>query len=1147
MKLLAMIALGILLSVATTAHAQTQTTGQISGTAADASGAVIPSAQITVVNSNTGQTRTTESNAEGYYNVPLLDAGNYTVTITAKGFQTVRREGITVAVSRSVLVDFRLQVGAVQEKVTIYAQEPLIEPSNPNTTTTFDATQLGSIPDPGNDLTYLANLAPGAIMNTYSPGQFPNGNVEFNGLPSTSNNFTIDGVEANNPYFSTNLTGASGLQLGLNAIQEVSINTESYAVDQGRLGGSQLNYITKSGSDNFHGNAWYLWNGDAMNARNFFSNLQGITKKPRSNVNEFGASFGGPILKDKLFFFADLEGTRIILPETLTSTLPTPTYDAYVLQQLPLGGVDSGGATLPPQPAEVPLYQSMFKLLGDTSLGLPTAVSGCPFDATTPGAEDGCANTRRFSLAPPTSETLFTLKLDYVRSTKDSFWIRFQINNGSTVSPDPVNSIFDLRTPAPIRSAAAGWTHIFSPNLTNQFNPGISYQSAVQNLVSPSQAHAALPISLSNGAFSVIGGNQSFVPSGFANTVWQLTDNIVWTRGRHTLKFGASLRRPLTTNLSNSSLVIPFVDQFSLAEFTYGAAGETFQSFPQSASLRIASANLGVYAMDTVRATQKLTLTFGLRADWNSDPVNKQRAFSLLNGSFDTISHDVNQPLNQVILANQAKLYANTPLLQWQPRLALAYALSPTTVFRGGFGLFGDALATTPSDTVGSLPPANFSPRGGLMGPVGGVGIFPGVPGSAVDTLLAANKQFQSGFANGALSCASPIAPPGDCLPVLSYFSYQSPSGRGIQSPYSMQWSVGLEHQFAANFRLAANYVGTSYQNGFYTNNSLNVSQSFCAGCFAPIAFNSSVDARFSSVGATQTGASSSYNALQVVAQKRMSHGLSLQLNYTYGHCLDYESNGGLLAFNIGALNGLPPEGLKRFYGNCDYDIRNSLNGSYLYELPFHSKHSWINSLVGGWGVSGTAFVRGGLPFSVQSPGGTFLFNNGFPVLYANAVPGQNAYEKNNIPNVTSPGTIQWLNPNAFQSVIDPSTFSCVPANNPQACQDGNLARNSFRGPNFRWGDFSITKRFKISERFTFRFDTQFFNVFNHPNFGLPGGATGFGSPGYPAAGVPTEPSTLFGFGTISNTVSPSTSLLGGKLGGDSSVRMIALQGRLEF
>src|SRR5216684_347895 len=469
---LRLLALGILLFMVVNAHGQTLTTGQITGVVADATGAVVPKAQITVLSKDTGVKRTTESNTSGYYVVPLLDPGNYTVTVSSAGLQTVSREGVTVQVGHSVLLEFRLEVGTLVEKVTVSTAPPLIEPSNPNTTTTFNSTELADLPNPGSDLSYAANLAPGVLGNVAFANSFSNGNFEFNGLGSSSNDFTVDGLDANSPYLNVNLTGASGLQLGLNAVQEVTINTSAYSVTGGRMGASEITYITKSGGNSFHGNAYELWNGAAMNARNFFVNARGLPK-PASNVNQFGASVGGPIRKDKLFFFTDLEGIRLVLPVLLNSTLPTPAYQTYVLQQLPLGGVDTVfGGNLPPEPLEVPLYQKMFTLMGDTNRGVPLAVFGCPFDVgggspATPNDGNGCANQRLFSASPKTNETLWTLKLDYKLNEKNSLWFRFQLNNGSTVTPDPVNPFLDGLTPKPVRAGTAAWTHIFSPNLVN--------------------------------------------------------------------------------------------------------------------------------------------------------------------------------------------------------------------------------------------------------------------------------------------------------------------------------------------------------------------------------------------------------------------------------------------------------------------------------------------------------------------------------------------------------------------------------------------------------------------------------------------------------------------------------------------------------
>jgi len=1136
-RIFAAVVIGMVFFVVSSARPQSLTTGAIVGSIQDATGAVVPKAQVTVLSKERGFTRTTESNAEGYYAVPQVDPGNYIVTVQARGLQTISRENITVAVGHSVNVNFQLQVGSVSQKVDVIADRAaLIEPSNPNTTTTLNSRELADVPNPGNDLTYVTSFAPGALLNTGSSNQGGSGKVQFNGLPDVANDFSIDGLDANNPYFNTNAFGASGLQLGLNAIQEVSVNTASYSVDQGRQEAAQINYVTKSGTNSFHGNGYEIWNGSAMNANNFFNNMKGV-KKPRSNVNEFGASVGGPILKNKLFFFADVESIRIILPATLISTLPTPAYQTYVLQQLPLGGQDDFGNTLPPQAAEVPLYKNMFALMGDTSKGVPLSIFGCPLDAVPgSGQADGCANTRTFSVAPPVKETLFTAKLDYRFTSRDTFWFRFQLNNGSLLIPDSVSAVFDLVYSAPVRSGAAGWTHVFSPNLVNQFNPGITYNSGLDKIVDASKAQALFPIAYTPPPFSSIGGLQYFAPAGSVNTVWQLSDNLSWNRGNHSLKFGENMRRVLISDFSKSLFVIPFEFACTLPEFTYGASCFTKKSFPKAIGDRLKSVNFDFYAMDTLKATRKLTVTAGLRMAWNSNPVSQHNTFSKLIGSFENMSHDVNQPLNQVIIANQEKAYAPTPLLQWQPRVALAYEIGPKTILRAGFGIFATTLEGRLPVVLSGNAPSNATFDSGIFTSVGGIGIAPGVPGSSVDAAVAANQQFQAGFAAGELSCPSPLAAPGNCLPPVAFNSL---SGGRQEYPYSMQWSSGMERSLGKNIGLTVQYLGTRAVKMLYDSHP-NSYQQWCQGCFANLPFSAPPDPRFGSVLSHPTGATSSYHALQVTGRKRVSHGLTFQMNYTYSHCLDTYSNGGFQAFNANSGGSYLPVSLRHYYGNCDYDVRHSLNGWYLYELPLHPKKAWLDYAVGGWQISGTLFLRGGLPLTVFSSGTTIKFFNGNPGLLANSVAGQSPYTETPITGVTQPGTIQWLNPNAFQSVIDRTTSTCFPTTNVQNCQDGDAGRNQFRAPGFRWTDLDIGKRFKISEKVSFKFDAQFYNLFNHPNFFYP-------NSGAPNAGIPGKPATLTSFGTISQTASPETGLLGGHIGGDSSVRMIALRGRIEF
>ena len=1128
------VALAVLLGLAVCAPAQTNTSGEISGLVTDASGAILTRAAVTVLNKDNGTQRSTSTNSDGYYRVPLLPPGAYTVTVTAASFQTFTRDRVTVDIGHAVHLDFKLQVGSVETKVEVSSEAPLIEPTNPNTTTSYSERDLTDIPNPGGDMSHVAVIAPGAIMNVGSSNTYVGGNVEFNGLSSVANDFRVDGLDANDTWENLNRSGATGLQLGLASIQEASVSTEGYGADQSSYGASQINFVTKSGTNSFHGSLSYNWNGSVLNAANYFSKLQGV-KKPRSNVNQFAGSVGGPIIKSKLFFFGSIEGTRIVLPALENNTLPTPDYETYVLTQLPLGGFDPAlGITLPPEPDEVAPYQSLFTTLGDTGGGTPLVVPGCPLTISQTG--DGCAAQHHFTVSPPSSETLYTGKVDYNITTKDATFYRLQWDDGKVINPSATNAIWNLGATWPQRSVVGRWAHTFSPNLLNEFNPGFSYWSRVHSTVNPHGTD--FPIMLSATPFTFFGSGQNTY--GNSARVWQISDNLTWSVGRHSFRFGNSTRHSRFGSFETVGYaVIPFVYTCSLYEFTFGAACQTYQAFPTYGIDHISNVSMDNYAMDTIRVTQKFTLTVGLRLGFESNPTSQEHVLARLTSSWDSLSHDPNQPLNQVIVPNQSHLFADTHPFKWQPRLAVAYQLTPKTIFRAGGGVFANPLLGFIPSYADENAPSDVFVQGGVFGPAGGIGMFPGVPGSAIDADAAANQAFQAGFANGVQSCAA-TSPPPDCIPGVNFTIFDSQKQK---FPDIYQWSFGVEHQFGENWGLTVRYVGTRSTHGFYSDNP-NAYQFFCDGCFTGYSYAQPQDGRFGDIFPFKTGTNSKYNGLQLTAVKRLSQGLSFQLNYTYSHCVDEITNGGVIIFNANESFGSYNGDLGRLRGNCDFDFRHSLNGSYIYDLPFHANSKLLNEIVGNWQVSGTIFARDGFPFSVFSaPVGGFA--NGTPPLFANVVSGQGIYDRQPIAGVTTPGSIQWLNPDAFQSVTDPTTFGCYPATSPQYCQQGNSGRNAYRSPKFVWSDFSLTKRFPITESVKLRMDMQAYNIFNHPNFGLPNGA--YGSIGNAYAGIPGDPSTLDGFGTISNTVGPATSLLGGQIGGDSSVRMIALRIGIDF
>ena len=1140
---------------------QGETTSAIVGQVSDATGAAVPGAAVTITNREIGLKRSVRTDESGRFNFPQLKPGAYSVNVEAEGFEPQQKDTVSAALGQKQTVDFRLRIAQSKQTVQISSEAPILNPENANTSTTLNTRALEDLPNPGGDLTYPIQFAAGALINTagsgndFVGGSNGYGNVEFNGLPALSNGYIVDGLETNDPLTNLNSGLSTNLVLGLNSISEVTVNTLSYAVDLGRYGASQVNYVTKSGSNQFHGNLYELWNGSKFNAADYFTNATPGNHKPRSTVNHFGGSVGGPLVHDKLFFFFDSEWVRIALPIVTATTVPTPAFQNYVLQQLPAGGADSVTESVyQPSPQSVPFYQKLFSLYGNTN-GTPLAVLGCPFDVggvvpSIANDGNGCANRQSVSHSSDDHEQVQTGRIDYNLNEKNTIWFRFQADTGVQAAyTDPINPLFDSISPQPLYSFAAGYTHVFTQNLVNYFNPAFSWYESLFGPADFQKTLSAFPIVLqgsgANAPFTTVGGLDNTWVQGRRASRFFINDNLAWNHGAHEFRFGTNTRIFRLNDYDFGEGSVPTVTYTTLPEFIYGIASTATETFPTSANEPFNFLNLDFYAQDTWKVTKKLTWTFGIRDTFNSNPLNPHEQIARLGGSFDNISHDVDQPLNAAIHTGLRNIFSSTPLAILQPRTAIAWQFEPKTVMRTGFGIFSDILPGSIADVVGVNPPYVRTFQGGLLGTVGGAAIAPGVPDSATDAVVAANKTFSSGFPQGQISCASVNANPATCLPPVAITAI--PDGE-LHAPYFMEWSLGLEHELGSTGSLLAQYVDTRAVNQPYLTQ-VNGYQTVCAGCFAPFPYGQSTDPRFAAVTQFSTGANSHYDGLQVTAMKRFGNGFMGQLNYTWSRCMDTVSNGGFLQFSAGGILSPLPGDLARDYGPCDYDIRHNLNAQYVYQLPGKIGNRPLGFALNGWQVSGTVFWHSGIPFSVlstpYSANGNGIVNGSGP-LFASVVPGVPLYQHKPIPGVTQPGTMQWLNPNAFVSTVDPSTGKCYDPSNlnnpnpdsPQNCQFGNLGRNALRGPNFTWSDFYLTKWFPLTERVKLRFDAQLFNVFNHPNFGLPSMSL---------AGIPGKPATQTGFGALTYTTSPPTGLLGVGLGGDSTPRMIAFQLRLQF
>ena len=391
----------IALVMAPSLGAQSLVTGDLTGTVTDPSGAVVSGATVTLKSDANGSIRTTTTGANGTYRFSLLSPGSFTVTVTASGFSKAQST-TQVNVGQASIADLKMAIGSSSSTIEVTGAAPLVNAENADLSTNFNQNLIANQPNGGNDITYVAQTAPGVNMNT----GMGYGNFQTSGLPATSNVFTVNGENDMDPFLNLNNSGATNLTLGKNDLQEATVITNPYSGQYGQQAGVQVSYVTKSGSNQFHGNAEYWWTGRAMDANDYFNNLNG-TPRPFANNNEWADSFGGPIKKDKLFFFADNEGIRYIVPSTTTVFSPTVAFSNATLANLALT-----------DPASVPLYSKMFNLYQSApgySRGVPVTGGGCE-DFTFAG---NCFQQYGATPALPGTEYIISGRIDYNMSDRD--------------------------------------------------------------------------------------------------------------------------------------------------------------------------------------------------------------------------------------------------------------------------------------------------------------------------------------------------------------------------------------------------------------------------------------------------------------------------------------------------------------------------------------------------------------------------------------------------------------------------------------------------------------------------------------------------------------------------------------------------------
>src|SRR6202167_6070609 len=605
-------------------QAQTSTTGNIAGIVTDPTGAVVPGASVTLRNLDTGNSTSKTSNAEGSYNFALLAPGNYSLSANATGFQGIVQK-VTVALGASVAANLKLSISSQSETIDVTEQVTGVQTEDANLTTNFSAQQIAVLPNPGNDLNAVALTAPGAVMNTTGGSVFGGGNYEFSGLPSNSNVFTYDGANDNDPYFNINNSGATNLTLGLNDVQETSVVTNGYSGQFGGLAGANINYVSKSGTNAFHGNAEYWWNGRALNSNNYFRNQANavagspIDPRPFVNANQYATSVGGTIRKDKAFFFVDYEGIRLVIPSLFSVNLPTQPFENAVIANL--NSVN---------PSSVPFYNQLFGIWNATPgvAGAQNTLSGGGCSNVTTlagiafGAANPCAEELQGGTSQATNDYLIVGRYDQTLGNNDKLFVRVQHESGQQATyTDPLNPAFDAHSAQPEWQSQLSETHTFGNNKVNNLVASLQWYSALFTMTNPTAEFQTLSQTVAFGDNSLFPLNNegTAFPQGRSVTQYGIVDDFSWTRGRHGLRFGVNFRRDDVSD-HNFTGVIPCAQETSLNDFAFGGVAPVppggtpggsilSQNFPLNTNVPIALYQLGWYAADEFKVTSNLKLT----------------------------------------------------------------------------------------------------------------------------------------------------------------------------------------------------------------------------------------------------------------------------------------------------------------------------------------------------------------------------------------------------------------------------------------------------------------------------------------------------------------------------------------------------------
>jgi Carboxypeptidase regulatory-like domain/TonB-dependent Receptor Plug Domain len=1066
----------VVLAVATLA-AQTFR-GTILGTVTDATGAVVSGAKVTVRNTATGLERTTDASADGSYSIPELPIGTYNVTISQAGFQTFVTNGVTVDVATERRVDAVLKPGEVSTRVEVSADElPLVETTTNDLGGVLTAQTVENLPVNGRDYTKLIYLNPGVAGSpdqiSDSPGSF--GEFSMNGARGRSNNYLLDGTDMNDGYRNDpaiNQAGVFGTPsaiLPIDAVAEVNV-LSNFQPEYGRNAGAVVNIVTKSGTNAWHGTAAEYFRNDAMDARNYF-NLASQPKAPFHN-NQFGASLGGPVVKDRTFFYGDYEGQRETVGTVTTGCVPEGT---------------GPGGSLSPNDASNLVIKS---LLANHNPWPAPNIPG--FHSTTTGCPDG----PNVTLDNPSFNNLtsFIAKIDHSFNSNNQLTGRYFF--GDSVQSFPLALTagggplpgFNTFTPTRVQLVSLSYVRTIGTNKTNElrygwnrfaegffpqdagFHPssiGLCAASTTAGCSGSGVTDSGLPIIYVNGtAFGQIGATSS-VPRHRVDSNDQVIDNFSWKLNKNDLKFGFDFHRTTIQQYLNKY----FRGRLKFNNLTDFLSGTLHNGFQYSGDTRrhTFENSFGFYAQDSYRATARLTLNFGLRWDYFGVVGEKNNLLSNITSTSPSTG-DGTFTLTQVGQQGLSSLY-NPDKKDFAPRVSAAWDVTGKgkTVVRAGFGVFFDALSQ--DMVLGHLPYPTFFSPGPAYNPVG-----------------PASSQIISAVIRGPLDPGSPVYDTPSCVSFeCDTFAFD----RNIKTPYMENYNLNIQQQISGHAVLQLGYVGSQGHRlwRFFDLNQPNsatinaVDQNcHCIQDFGSAARpfggygTGNVYASYYVLQENSTG-KSNYNSLQASLRINSWHGVTSSVNFVYSKSLDNSSDGEDFEPNTAQpQDSLNPQ---LEYGPSNFDLPKRFTWVLGYEVPRIGGN--MQKLKNGWGLSSSLTLQSGQPFQLN-----YNCEDDFSG-------GGECYDR---PDVVGPIKQNNKDPNNFLALgsfaipctVDPTrganglASDCVIGTR----HYGSMGRNSLRGPDYRQWDLAIYKTTAITERINLQLRADLFNVVNHPNFANP-------------------------------------------------------------